>query len=52
VIGWLYAAVMAFALVYLGEHYVVDIIAGVALAVVAWLAFGAATRLRNPVPVA
>jgi membrane-associated phospholipid phosphatase len=32
----LYPAAMGFALVYLGEHYVVDIIAGVATAVVGW----------------
>lgn len=31
-IGWLYAGTLGFALVYLGEHYVVDLIAGLALA--------------------
>jgi len=31
-IGWAYAATLAFALVYLGEHYVVDLLAGLALA--------------------
>ncbi len=44
---WLYVAAMAFALVYLGEHYAVDVLAGVALAVVAWHAitrWPAATR--------
>ena len=30
--GWAYAATLGFALVYLGEHYVVDLIAGAALA--------------------
>jgi membrane-associated phospholipid phosphatase len=30
-IGWSYAFVLAFALVYLGEHYVIDLLAGVAL---------------------
>jgi membrane-associated phospholipid phosphatase len=30
--GWAYAAALGFALVYLGEHYVVDLIAGLALA--------------------
>jgi membrane-associated phospholipid phosphatase len=30
-IGWSYAATLGFALVYLGEHYVLDLIAGVAL---------------------
>jgi membrane-associated phospholipid phosphatase len=32
VLGWTYAASLGFALVYLGEHYVVDLIAGLALA--------------------
>jgi membrane-associated phospholipid phosphatase len=32
VVGWTYAAALGFALVYLGEHYVVDLIAGLALA--------------------
>jgi len=31
-LGWTYAATLGFALVYLGEHYVVDLIAGLALA--------------------
>jgi hypothetical protein len=31
VAGWSYAAALGFALVYLGEHYVVDLIAGAAL---------------------
>ena len=31
-VGWTYAALLGFALVYLGEHYVVDLAAGVALA--------------------
>jgi len=39
----LYAAAMAFALVYGGEHYVVDELAGAATAVLAWLAV---TRVR------
>jgi membrane-associated phospholipid phosphatase len=30
-IGWTYAMALAFALVYLGEHYVVDLLAGAAL---------------------
>jgi hypothetical protein len=30
-IGWTYASALAFALVYLGEHYVIDLIAGYAL---------------------
>jgi membrane-associated phospholipid phosphatase len=34
--GWIYAAAMALALVYLGEHYVVDLVAGAALAWVVW----------------
>jgi hypothetical protein len=30
--GWAYAGVLGFALVYLGEHYVIDLVAGLALA--------------------
>jgi len=30
-VGWTYAGVLGFALVYLGEHYVVDLLAGLAL---------------------
>lgn len=30
-VGWTYAATLGFALVYLGEHYVVDLLAGLAL---------------------
>jgi membrane-associated phospholipid phosphatase len=36
VLGWAYAAAMGATLVYAGEHYVVDVIAGVALAALAW----------------
>jgi membrane-associated phospholipid phosphatase len=32
VLGWTYAAALGFALVYLGEHYVTDLVAGFALA--------------------
>ena len=32
VLGWTYAATLGVALVYLGEHYVVDLVAGLALA--------------------
>jgi membrane-associated phospholipid phosphatase len=38
VLGWLYAASMAFALVYLGEHYVADLLAGLVVAAMAWRA--------------
>ena len=31
-LGWTYAGTLGFALVYLGEHYVVDLVAGAALA--------------------
>jgi membrane-associated phospholipid phosphatase len=31
-VGWAYAASLGFALVYLGEHYVVDLAAGLTLA--------------------
>ena len=32
-LGWGYAGTLAFALVYLGEHYVTDLLAGMALVV-------------------
>jgi UDP-N-acetylmuramate-alanine ligase len=32
ILAWTYTATLGFALVYLGEHYVVDLIAGLALA--------------------
>jgi membrane-associated phospholipid phosphatase len=32
VVGWTYTAALGFALVYLGEHYVTDLVAGFALA--------------------
>ena len=31
-IGWIYVAGAAFAVVYLGEHYVVDVLAGLVVA--------------------
>jgi membrane-associated phospholipid phosphatase len=31
-VGWAYAGTLGFALVYLGEHYVIDLIAGYGLA--------------------
>jgi membrane-associated phospholipid phosphatase len=31
-LGWAYAATLGLALVYLGEHYVVDLVAGLTLA--------------------
>jgi hypothetical protein len=30
-VGWTYAGTLGFALVYLGEHYVIDLMAGLAL---------------------
>jgi membrane-associated phospholipid phosphatase len=36
VAGWSYAITLGFALVYLGEHYVTDLVAGAALAAVVW----------------
>lgn len=36
VLGWAYAAAMGATLVYAGEHYVVDVVTGVALAAAAW----------------
>ena len=42
--GLAYGAAMAFALVYAGEHYVVDVAAGACIAALAWGAAGAAWR--------
>jgi membrane-associated phospholipid phosphatase len=36
VAGWLYAALMLFSITYLGEHYIVDALAGMVVALVAW----------------
>jgi len=36
-LGWAYAGSMGVALVYLGEHYAVDILAGLGTALVAWV---------------
>ena len=44
VAGAVYAAAMALALIYLGEHYAVDVLAGIAVALAAWLA---SERLRG-----
>jgi PAP2 superfamily len=44
-LGWGYASILGFALVYLGEHYVVDLAAGLALAA----AIRAAAPLVEPV---
>ena len=37
-IGWTYAITLGFGLVYLGEHYVVDLLAGLALSELLWRA--------------
>jgi membrane-associated phospholipid phosphatase len=34
--GWAYALTLGFGLVYLGEHYVIDLVAGFALAEAIW----------------
>jgi membrane-associated phospholipid phosphatase len=48
--GLLYALGMGFALVYAGEHYVVDLVAGAAVAALAWRLAAAGDRvwLRRP----
>lgn len=54
-IGWTYAATLGFALVYLGEHYVTDLVAGGALAVairrLSPLLSGPATRFNDAIAV-
>ena len=37
-LGWVYALTLGFGLVYLGEHYVIDLLAGLALAEGIWRA--------------
>jgi membrane-associated phospholipid phosphatase len=37
-LGWVYALTLGFGLVYLGEHYVIDLLAGLALAEAIWRA--------------
>lgn len=48
VAAWCYVAAMGFSLVYLGEHYVVDVIAGIAAAAVVMLVITAWLRRRTP----
>jgi membrane-associated phospholipid phosphatase len=43
--GWLYAGAAAFAVVYLGEHYVTDVLVGLLLALVVELCEPHATPL-------
>jgi len=38
--AWIYAVSMALALIYMGEHYVVDILAGAAVTAAGWVAAG------------
>src|SRR4029078_10196205 len=44
--GWAYAITLGFGLVYLGEHYVIDLIAGLALAEGIWRV---APRAERPI---
>jgi membrane-associated phospholipid phosphatase len=46
-LGWAYASTLGFALVYLGEHYVIDLLAGLALAESVRLSVPVATPLVN-----
>ena len=39
-LGWAYTGTLGFALVYLGEHYVVDIAVGMLITAYAWFAAG------------
>lgn len=47
--AWLYAAAMGFSLVYLGEHYAVDVLAGVATALASVAVVAALRRRRGRV---
>jgi PAP2 superfamily protein len=48
-LGWAYASTLGFALVYLGEHYVIDLLAGLALAETVRIGLPAASPLASPV---
>lgn len=48
-LGWSYALLLAFALVYLGEHYVSDLLAGLALTVAVLRARGPIQRLAEQI---
>jgi membrane-associated phospholipid phosphatase len=50
VAGLLYALAMGFALVYAGEHFMVDLVAGAAVAALAWRVAGAGDRVRLRLP--
>ncbi len=43
-LAWLYAASMGLALVYLGEHYVIDVVVGMAITAYGWYTAGAWRR--------
>jgi membrane-associated phospholipid phosphatase len=36
ILGWFYVGAMGFSLMYLGEHYLIDVLAGVAVAALTW----------------
>lgn len=48
-LAWSYAALMGFALVYLGEHYIVDVAVGLLIAAYGWFAAGLWFRRAAPV---
>jgi membrane-associated phospholipid phosphatase len=48
-LGWAYAGALGFALVYLGEHYLVDLLGGAALTAAVWRAGARARPLAGRV---
>lgn len=46
-IGWIYSALMLFAITYLGEHYAADGAVGAAMAWASWRVAGSATQRRG-----
>jgi membrane-associated phospholipid phosphatase len=44
----IYSGMMGYALVYLGEHYVIDVVVGCAIALYAWVAIGVWARRVAP----
>jgi membrane-associated phospholipid phosphatase len=51
ILSLLYSALMAFSLVYLGEHYVLDVSVGILIAIYGWVAAGTWLGRATPIMV-
>jgi len=47
-LAWFYSGLMGLALIYLGEHYVVDVVAGALVTTASWYAAAAWLKARDP----